>query len=370
MDMKTGFRVATIRKIPIRIHFTFLLILPFLAYGFGRDLTAAAQRAGIPPHHLAFSPWLYGMGLALALFASVLIHELAHSLYAVRKGGRVLGIVLLPIGGVSEMAQAPKEPGQEAIMALAGPATSLLLGAAFFGLERATLPLRNFDLSFALFYLSYMNVALGIFNLLPAFPMDGGRILRGLVARKKGTVRATELAARLGKGFALLFAAIGFVSGNFLLVLVAFFVFVGAEAEEQMVLITTMLGDLRVREVMTVWPESVSATETLTEVGERMIHEKRLAFPVTDDGRVVGVLTAETIERIPADKRAVARAAEAVVEALPVDADDRVIDALRTLEEKHLSHLAVTHEGRLLGMVGRAELAEGLRLRQLERSLH
>jgi Zn-dependent protease len=370
MDMKSGFRVATIRRIPIRIHPTFLLILPLLAYGFGRDLTAAAQRAGIPALRLGFSPWLYGMGLALALFASVLVHELAHSLYAVRKGGRVLGIVLLPIGGVSEMAEPPKKPGQEAMMALAGPATSLLLGAVFFGLQQATRPLRNFDLSFALFYLSYLNVALGIFNLLPAFPMDGGRILRGLVARKKGTVRATEIAAALGKVFAAIFAALGFVSGDFILLVIAFFVFAGAEAEEQMVLITAALGDLRVREVMTAWPESVSAAETLAEVGERMLQEKQLAFPVANDGRIVGVLTAETIERVPAAKRRLARAAEAIVEALPVDADDRAVDALRTLEEKHLSHLAVTHEGRLLGLLGRTELAEGLRLRQLERSLH
>ncbi len=308
MDMKTGIRIATIRGIPIRIHPTFLLVLPFLAYGFGRDLSAAAQRAGVPAERLALSPWVYGLGVALALFASVLVHELAHSFYAIRKGGRVADIVLLPIGGVSEITEPPKTPGQEAVMALAGPATSLGLGVISFALLALVRPLHEFELSFAFFYLCYMNVSLGLFNLLPAFPMDGGRILRGILARKMGIVRATQIAAAVGKTFALLFAAIGFVSGNFVLLLIAFFVFVGGEAEKGAVLVHSAAAELRVPDVM--------------------------------------------------------------IEADPVDADERVVDALRTLEEKHLSHVPVKHDGRLVGVFGRDELVEHVRQRGSEPSVH
>jgi len=308
MDMKTGSRIANIRGVPIRIHPTFLLVLPFFAYGFARDLTAAAQRAGVPAERLALSPWVYGLGIALALFASVLVHELAHSLYAIRKGGHVADIVLLPIGGVSEITDPPKTPGQEAVMALVGPATSLGLGAIFFAMLALVRPLHEFELSFAFFYLCYMNVSLGLFNLLPAFPMDGGRILRGVVARKMGVVRATEIAATVGKIFALLFAAIGFVTGNFVLLLIAFFVFVGGEAEKGTVLVHSAVSDLRVRDVMT--------------------------------------------------------------QADPVDADDRVVDALRTLEEKHLSHVPVKHDGTLVGVFGRDEVVQHVRRRGSESSLH
>lgn len=368
MDMKSGFRVATVRGIPIRIHPTFLLILPFLAYGFARELTAAARQAGIPADRLGGTPWAWGLGVAIALFASVLVHELAHSLYALRKGGRVLGIVLLPIGGVSEMAEPPRKPAEEAVMALVGPVTSLLLGLGFFALHAATVRLRNFDLSFGLFYLGYLNVSLGVFNLLPAFPMDGGRILRGLLARKKGPVRATQIAGAVGKVFAALFAAAGFLSGNFILVVIAFFVLVGAEAEERMVRMTAALGDLRVRELMTPKVETISAGETLHDAGERMVRERRLAFPVTDDGRILGVLTAEVIERVPAEKRRSSRVAEAVVPTRTVDADERIVDALRLLDERHVPQLPVTHEGRLVGTLGASDVADGLRLRALQRS--
>ncbi len=366
MDSRSGIRIATIRGIPIRIHFTFLLVLPLLAYGFGRELAAAAQRANVPHDKLAGSPWVWGLAVALALFASVLVHELAHSMYALRKGGRVRAITLLPIGGVSELIRAPPTPAQEAIMALVGPLTSLALGGIFRALFHWTVPLRNFELNFGLYYLSYLNLWLGMFNLLPAFPMDGGRILRGLLARRMGPVRATHIAATVGKLFAALFAAFGFVSGNLILMVVGFFVFVGAQGEEQLVLARALLGDLRVREVMTPQVDAISAGETLYDAGERMVHEQRLAFPVTDDGRVLGVLTLDQVEHVPVERRRAASAREAVEPAPAIDPDDPVAEALRILDERRLSALPVTHEGHLMGMLSRSEIARGLRLREFE----
>ncbi len=368
MDTKSGFRIATIHGIPIRIHYLFLLVLPFLAYIFGRELVATGRLANVPAEKLGGSRWLWGLGIALALFLSVLIHELAHSVYALRKGGRVRSITLLPIGGVTELVEVPAKPGQEAAMAFAGPATSLLLGAASYALFWATRPLHDFDLSFGLWCLGNLNLSLAVFNLLPAFPMDGGRILRGLLARKMGPVRATQIAARVGKAFAALFAVVGFLSWNLILMAIGFFVFVGAGAEERLVLARAMLGDLRVREVMTPQGEAVSAGETLYDVGERMIHERKLAFPVTDDGRVIGVLTLEAVEHVPADKRHASRAREAVEPGPAIDSEDRVAEVLRIFDERHLSQLVVTHAGRLVGTLSRSEIARGLRLRELEAS--
>lgn len=370
MNRKLELRIATVRGIPIRIHITFVLVLPFLAYGFASQLSAVARFAGIPEGRLGGSPWLWGFGLTLALFASVLLHEMAHAVYALRRGGRVRGIMLLPIGGVAELAEAPPKPGQEAVMALVGPATSLLLGAAFHVAFRATLGLRNFELSFGLYYLGYLNLSLGVFNLLPAFPMDGGRILRGILARKKGPLRATRIAAGVGKAFAVAFAVLGLLSSNLVLMLVAIFVFVGAAAEERAVLLRAVLGDLRVREVMTPQAEAIPAGETLYDAGERMLRERRLAFPVTDDGRVLGVLSIERVERIPLERRRMLRASEVAVQVPPVDPEDRVSEALRILDERHLSHVPVAHDGHLVGTLSRSEVARGLLLRELEASQH
>ena len=369
MNARTGFRIATIRGIPIHVHFAFLIVLPFLAYEFGRGLGTYARLARVPVEKLGGPPWLWGLGLVVALFASVLVHELAHSICAIRAGGAVKGITLLPIGGVSELARGPATVAHEAGIALVGPATSLLLGAAFHVVYWLAYP-RNAALAFASYCLGYLNVSLGVFNLLPAFPMDGGRILRGLLARKRGAVAATQIAARVGKGFAALFAIAGFLSGNVILMLVALFVFMGAQAEQTMVVARVVLGDLRVREIVTPHPQAVAAGETLYDVGEKMIHDRQLAFPVTDDGRVLGILTLDRVEHFPLEQRRATSAADAVEAAPAIDLDEPVMDALQTLGERRLPALPVVHEGRLVGTLSRSEVVRGLRLREFELSQH
>ncbi len=370
MDTRSGFQIGTVRGIPIRIHFTFLLVLPLLAYGFGRSFAEQARQAGVPVGGLAGSPYAWGLGIAVALFLSVLVHELAHSLYALSHGGRVRSITLLMIGGVSELVEPPRTPGQEAVMALAGPATSLVLGALFGAGWLAAAGLGEANLRFALFYLAELNVVLGAFNLLPAFPMDGGRILRGVLARRRGPVRATQIAATVGKIFAILFGIAGFLQPNFLLVIVAFFVYAGAEGEERQVLARAVLGELRVAELMTPSAAAVAPGESLFDVGERMVRERRLAFPVVEGDVVLGILPLEAVERVPLERRRATTAREAAVPAVPVSPQDKVADALRSLSERGATHLAVVDGGRLVGVLSQADVFRGLKLRELEASQH
>jgi Zn-dependent protease len=276
VNPRQGFQIGTVRGIPIRIHFSFLLILPFLAYLFSQSFVEAARLAGVPPAQLSGAPWMWGLLVALALFASVLLHELAHSLYALAHGGKVRSITLLMIGGISELTEAPRRPAEEAWMALAGPATSLLAGGAFYLLLVVTRGRVGFDVRFALYYLAQLNVVLGLFNLLPAFPLDGGRILRALLSRRHGPVRATQVAVAVGKAIAVLLGLAGLASGNFLLAIIAFFVFVGAQAEQHAVLVRAILGELRVRELMSSEPVSVAPEDDLFGIGERMLREAAL----------------------------------------------------------------------------------------------
>ena len=221
--MGGAFTLARIRGIPIRIHVTFLLVLPFLAYAFGSGLADAARLAGVSPDRIVGSRWAWGLGLALGLFASVLLHEVAHSLHAIRHAGQVRAITLFMIGGV--------------------------------------------------------------FNLLPAFPMDGGRILRGVLARRLGAVRATRIAARLGRAFAVLFAVLGFLRLDVILLVISFVVYVGAESEYRQVVTRAALGGLRVRDFMSPLDAGAAADEPLLAVAARMVRERRTCYPVTDRDR-------------------------------------------------------------------------------------
>jgi Zn-dependent protease len=152
-----GFQIATVKGIPIRIHYTFLLILPFLAYQFGLVFRAAAKHADVPLDQLQGNPFVWGLILALAPFFSVVVHELAHSLYALRKGGRVRDITLLMIGGVSNLSEPPKSPRGEAVMALVGPLISVALGVVFYAVDRVVSRLGSFELKFGFFYLAEMG---------------------------------------------------------------------------------------------------------------------------------------------------------------------------------------------------------------------
>ena len=361
MDSTTSFRVARIGGIPIRIHITFLLVLPFLAYSFGHTFVDAARLAGVPAGQIVGSPWLWGLGIALALFGSVLVHELAHSLYAVRRGGKVRSITLLMIGGVSELAAPPKG---EAAMALAGPATSAALGGAFLALSRITAAAGLPSSSFALFYLGQLNLVLCAFNLLPAFPMDGGRILRGALARRMGPVRATGIAARFGRAFAVLFAVLGFLSLNILLLFISFVVYVGAETELRQVVVQAALGDLRVRDFMTPLEGGVGANEPLPDVAARMNRERRTAYPVLDDGRVVGFITANALKRIDIGARDRVLARDVVRPAATVETQARLADALHLLAEAG-PEIAVVDADRIVGTLSRLDVARGLDLLDL-----
>lgn len=363
----SGFKIGTIRGIPIRIHYTFLLILPLLAIAFARTFRAAAVAAEVPPEQLAGSPWLWGLGVAVALFASVLLHELGHALYAVRKGGRIRDITLLMIGGVSSVAEQPKGVRHEAVMALVGPVVSLALGGLLYAIH-AVAPAASFNLRFALFYVGSLNLFLGLFNLLPAFPMDGGRILRALLVGRLGVVRATNVAAGVGKVFAVAFGIWGLISFNLLLLVIAFFVFTSAAGETRAVTVKALLGNLRVRELMSAEVASVPADVSVSEAAERMLRERRLALALTSDGAFVGLLTLEAVQALPPEQRAQTPARAVALEVPSVSPADEVGTALRLMSEHQLAQLAVVEEGRLVGALSRDDILRGVKLRELEAS--
>lgn len=303
LNLGGGMRIFSVRGIPIRLHPSLLLVLPLLAFGFGSVFTRAAEVAGVPPERITLSPWVFGLLIAVALFASVLVHELAHSLYALRTGGKVKGITLMIVGGVSHLSVPPDRPRDEAVMAFAGPAVSLGLAGLFFTGWAALAGAHSFDLRFAFFHLGYLNLVLAMFNLVPAFPMDGGRILRALLSIRLGPVRATRIAGIVGRGFALLFGLAGVMTGNVVLLIIAAFVWFGARGESRQVEADAQLAGMKVSDVMHAAPLAgaardvlkagplARADESLVTAYRRLAEEEVPLLAVVDaNGEIAGLL--------------------------------------------------------------------------------
>ncbi len=295
--MKWSWRIGQIRGIDIKVHITFIFALIWGASIWGGG--------GLPG-------MVYGVVLTLALFGFVLLHELGHSMMALRYGIGVEDIVLLPIGGVARLSKMPEEPKQELMVALAGPAVNLALmlvaapvvvaalaaqaisGAAV-GLPEMTRPgLVNFA-----WFIVAINLSLLIFNMIPAFPMDGGRVLRAFLAMKLRYGRATQIAAMVGKVFAILFGIFAMLSGNISLALVAFFVFMAAGAENQEVAVREQLRDVTVKEVLDRGAPVLAAGLPGYVAFERLVHSPYRALAVMDDaGEYAGIVTRSGLQRL------------------------------------------------------------------------
>lgn len=366
--MRGSFKIATIAGIQVRIHFSLLLILPLFAYLFGVIYLNAANSSPFAPDVSTGSAWLFGILMAMALFASVLLHELAHSLYARAKGGKVREITLMMLGGVSQLTQMPKKPGQEAMMALVGPLTSLALGALSLLGARFVPAATAFPAHFGLFYFGYLNLFLGIFNLLPAFPMDGGRILRALLTRPLGRAKATRVAAMVGKVFAGLLFVLGLFTLNFILMLVALFVWFGAEAERQNELLQSAVEGVRIRQVMQPILDTISTSAPLEEALEAMRRDRREQIFVVDGDELVGVVTlAQITQKTPA-QRAVESVGHLAKAVQPLHQDDSLIHALRAFGERDAPSAlpVVDAQGALVGTLDKDEIGRSLRFLEIE----
>ena len=277
-----SWKLATVAGIDIYVHGTFVLLIAFLAFS---DLVAGHGVAAM----------VYSTLLILAVFATVVLHEFGHALTARRFGVRTREITLLPIGGVARLDKMPDRPGQQLLVALAGPTVSLVIALLLFGWVRVfegpvgfeSLRLANGSV---VTQLMWINASLAVFNLLPGYPMDGGRILRALLAMRLAPERATQIAARVGQAVALILAVVGLFAGP-LLIVIAVFVWLGARAEHSVSTVTVALAGLPVRRGMITDFKTVAPTAPLSRAVELTLAGFQPDFPVMDGARLVGVLT-------------------------------------------------------------------------------
>jgi len=361
--MGGSFKIATVRGIDIKIHVTFFLILVYAAIVFGsngRGVNGA----------------IFGIVATLLLFVCVVLHELGHSLVAQRYGITVRDITLWPIGGVARLERIPDKPAQEFWIAIAGPAVNFVIVGVIFvvaqvlariqvgfdlgALERGMLQLQVPSL---LAYLFTTNLFLGVFNLIPAFPMDGGRILRALLASRMDYTRATAIAVAIGQNLALLAGLYGFLTGQFNLVLIAIFVFMAAGSEGQMVQVKSVLDDLKVRQAFTRKTEALDPNDRLTRAVDLTLGSFQSDFPVCQNGELIGLLTKTDLISALQQRGSNAFVVSVMRKEFPtIGLDDSLFKAQQAMVENRIEALPVMESGQFRGLLTLQDVDEVFRL--------
>jgi len=369
-----NFKLLRVWGIPIQIHVSLILFLPVLAWlvGSGAQIEAYATLInGLTPAAVdtttlaAGDRWLIGVLAATGIFGSVAVHELGHSWAAMRYGIETESITLWILGGLANLSEMPKEWNREFWIAVAGPITSVLVGVVCIATLYAV-PASASVLVFVVAWLGVMNLFLAGFNMLPAFPMDGGRILRALLARSRPYASATRLAARVGVGFAFLFAVFGVVVVfSPIMLLLALFIYVAATSESRSVVLEELLAGLTVADLVTD-SEPVEADDSVATLLDRLLRARRTDLAIVDaGGRVTGVVTASTLRDLDVEEYGTTTVGAIATTDLPrFDADTPAFDALLALMSSRADVAIVERDGAPDGIVSRSDFTAALDIRR------
>ena len=384
--MRRGFKLFTVAGIRISINYTWFVVLVLVIWVMGANFRAAYHEFS------AGTVWTLSVVYALLLFASVLLHELSHSFVGNRLGLGIKGITLFIFGGIAELGKEPEDPNTELKVAAAGPACSLVLSILFYGMAALLYSLRGqapiatlFEFSrapegasplIALFqYLGFANGALLIFNLVPGFPLDGGRLFRAILWKRSGDVkRSTRYASNVGKGFAVILIVVGLLMifvmrdlGGIWLILIGMFLQQAAEGGYQQVLVKKALSGLKVRETMSPDVVHVNPSITLDALVESFFFRFRFSsFPVVDGETLVGVVDLDQVKHVPREQWHLTATREVMTpisEELVLHPEDEAVDALAKMVKSGFGKLPVVVNGRLVGILTRRDVMALLRMK-------
>lgn len=355
--MKGALRLGSPFGIGVFVHWTFTFLLAYVAYlsfQTGQGVGAA----------------VFGILFVLSVFACVVLHELGHALMARRFGIPTKDITLFPIGGIARLAKMPEKPSSEMLVAIAGPAVNVAIAAGIaammllFGAYNAETLNKTF-----VGWLYKVNIFLVLFNLLPAFPMDGGRALRALLAMRMDRGKATQIAAAIGQAMAMVFALLGFfVFENLIWVLIGVFVFFGAGAELRMTQADSVLGSLKVRDGMVIRFVTLNANDAIDRAVQELLAGSQIDFPVVQDGDYLGILERNGIVRALSEDGKNREVKDSVVRGAPIlRPDDSLTEAFETMRVGGLSTCPVLEGKRVVGLLTLDNIAELIHVRSAMR---
>jgi len=342
--MRGTIRLTRVFGIDIDIHVTFFLLLGFFFLLLGAK----------------------GLVLIVGIFFFVTIHELCHSLVAAKFGIKVKRITLLPIGGVASMEEIPTKPYQELLISLAGPLSNILIVLIFYyplrgflGEETLMYPLKvitgqvKFSGQFnVIAHIYWINLVLAVFNMIPAFPMDGGRVLRALLSYKMTRKDATRVAVRLGHIFALIFIYFGIVYGHIFLIIIAVFIYMAATGEGFQVALQETIKEYRVRDILSENFVYVNPDTPLSKILELTFHTHQEDYPVMEEGRVEGVVTRKEIIRAVHENRDDITAERLMRRDIPyVKINDRLHDVQKVMGKFSTHAVIVKKKDEVVGII-------------------
>jgi Zn-dependent protease len=349
--MKGSLKLATFAGITLFVHWTFAILIvaiPMIYLWAGLSWVAAVQ----------------GLALILAIFVCVVLHEYGHALTARRFGVPTRDITLLPIGGVARLQKVPEQPSQEFVIAMMGPIVNLFIAGILLVVLVGSGTLASPQVTFAelegAFFsrLMWLNLFLVGFNLIPAFPMDGGRALRAGLAMRMEYTRATQIAANIGQGIAIMFGLVG-LFGNFILLFIAIFVYLGAQQEAQFTMMRAVTKGVPVREAMITHFRTLTPENTLEDVIHELVEGYEEDFPVVEDGQLAGVLTRKRLLKALPEYGREATVGEVMHRrCISVDPSEMLSEAFQRMQESDCPMLPVVQDGDVVGVVTLENIGE------------
>lgn len=328
--MKYSIKIGSAWGIPIELHITFILLMAVV--------------------FIFSTPYFFT--LTMLLFVFVVIHELSHSVVARHYNIKVRKIVLYPIGGVSEIDEIPDNPRVEWRMAAAGPLSSIIIGLFFYGLSLVT-PITTVGTLYGSFTLdmAILNSFLGAFNLIPAFPMDGGRVFRALLAERMKYADATKYAAYIGRLLGIIMAAVGLFY-NIFLTIIGVFVYIGASEEAEQTIVSTTMARVRVKDVMSTEVASVQPETTLSEALEIMFKARYHDALVEKDGVFQGVVTWSEIMKVKPEQRNELRVEQLPIKQISAFTDESILEAYKVMTREKIDLIPVVERETPTKVVG------------------
>jgi len=371
--MNRSIHIITVMGIPIEINYSWFIVFFLVIW-----TLAQSYFPQVLPNAPAFVYWIISIVAALLFFASLLAHELSHSIVAIKNKLPINGISLFVFGGVAHMSKEPQTPGIEFKMAAAGPLCSFTLSFMFFLLTQLFYRLKfPMTVVVAMDYLSFINLAVGIFNLIPGFPLDGGRILRAALWSLFGDIKkATQIASTIGKAFAFILMGLGFlylfygmVISGIWLIFIGFFLRDAASVSYQQVAFKRYLTGIKVRDIMTQNVVTVSENMTLAQLVDDYFFKYRFtSLPViTDEGEIKGLITIHSVKDVPRNVWAGTKVTEAMIPIksdLVVNPSTDILDALTQMAGNGVGRLLVTQDGKLAGIISQRDVIRLFEVRE------
>jgi len=358
----SGWTIFTLRGVAIKLHISLLFLLFYVVLVAMMQFSSIVQFSKVNPNDIAGSPFIWALIFAISLVVSIFLHEFGHVLVAQAQGFKVRYISLMMLGGVSQMERLPVEPLAEFEVAIIGPLVSLGIAGLLFWIRAVSL---SANLDFYCYWVGQTNLALGIFNLLPAFPTDGGRVLRSILVTRQGHLRGTETAVKVSQVFAWVLGILGVIQFNLLLLLVAVFIYGAAKSELFILLGQTVLKGMRAQDLIISVP-AVSEDASVSEAVTQMVNSRNILLPVIGKNDTYGMLSAAIARQVPRElwNSTLIKDVQIKVPKV-VHCEEPLEEVLMSVLATPIGALPVIHEGILAGVIRTSDLLETIELRRL-----